>query len=705
MVLVPTEAESQTQTAMEDDRGGGGGGGSNTGEPGGQGDSILSFKDETKKVLEMFLRRSLSAPEETAVGRVGGCYHSDYNHRHQRRHHRRQGNGSVVKRVQDTVDVERKDEFYEKVARQLERLANQHQLRTAQSHDVDSWVSPDGVPRPLPGTPIEGWRITPEPGPSPGEPLAHTRVERVAKPTPSPDRTLSHASAKDGSRVPRKDHKVPAGTNSGSMTSSAHRDCVEVDPDWMETHERINNAEEKKHGFKTRFKKLIRWESIKHGKKKRKKKKEEEEESADMMVTQGWSDRDEEMLRGRAHRGGVPLGEAEDEAEDEAEEEERRRSPPQPATPQLPVSGTGTVGHSGKTKWRGIGFFSMRRKSKAAVASGEPAPTSPRPSTLPLKNIFRPSKKKGQSAAQETVDIEKPEIDEKVTRQLERLANELYTAQSRHLESGGVPGHPPGTPVEERRSTLDPGPQLSGPVRIVGGASDQTIQGELRYGDRTLVQSVEDPRQSQGRTLSRALASDCGKVSKTDHKAAAGLAAAATAKETELQNETELIAELVTLLGLSGDALEKQIQQDVDLRGISYIFFCKFINAYITAETQDTTPSPEACRPVHVRAAAAAATPNKFPAADVADSSVVTPVVAQQPTPGSDASVRPPEVLQIALAMDLTKRMAGINQRAVTRIMGFGAQYLEERFSPWIMKQGGWHNILDPDSVSEFEVD
>lgn len=48
-----------------------------------------------------------------------------------------------------------------------------------------------------------------------------------------------------------------------------------------------------------------------------------------------------------------------------------------------------------------------------------------------------------------------------------------------------------------------------------------------------------------------------------------------------------------------------------------------------------------------------------------------------------------PELTKIALTMELTRKVAGINSHAVHTLMGYSLQYMD-MFVPWLQQQGGW---------------
>ncbi|KAM9299448.1 bcl-2-like protein 12 [Gastrophryne carolinensis] len=63
-----------------------------------------------------------------------------------------------------------------------------------------------------------------------------------------------------------------------------------------------------------------------------------------------------------------------------------------------------------------------------------------------------------------------------------------------------------------------------------------------------------------------------------------------------------------------------------------------------------------------------------------------------------------PELTKIALTMELTRKVAGINSHAVHQLMGYSLQYMD-MFVPWLQKQGGWENIVSQEDISDMQID
>ncbi|KAM4703055.1 bcl-2-like protein 12 [Rhinophrynus dorsalis] len=63
-----------------------------------------------------------------------------------------------------------------------------------------------------------------------------------------------------------------------------------------------------------------------------------------------------------------------------------------------------------------------------------------------------------------------------------------------------------------------------------------------------------------------------------------------------------------------------------------------------------------------------------------------------------------PELTKIALTMELTRKVAGINSHAVHTLMGYSLQYMD-MFVPWLQKQGGWENIVSQEDFPDVQID
>lgn len=114
---------------------------------------------------------------------------------------------------------------------------------------------------------------------------------------------------------------------------------------------------------------------------------------------------------------------------------------------------------------------------------------------------------------------------------------------------------------------------------------------------------------------------------------------------------TDVIEQLVELLKKSGDDLNEKIEKNHELLGylhntFSYDFFEKLTTAFIKSVVPEFLQSR-----------------NKHE--------------------------------QIALTFEVTSRLRALDLHPMNRVMGFGAQYLQKNFTPWVKQHGGWEKAFD----------
>ncbi|XP_067408318.1 bcl-2-like protein 12 isoform X2 [Emydura macquarii macquarii] len=63
-----------------------------------------------------------------------------------------------------------------------------------------------------------------------------------------------------------------------------------------------------------------------------------------------------------------------------------------------------------------------------------------------------------------------------------------------------------------------------------------------------------------------------------------------------------------------------------------------------------------------------------------------------------------PQLTRLALTMELTRKVAGINSHAVQTLMGYSLQYMD-MFVPWLQQQGGWESIVGQEGVLDVQLD
>nr|XP_056719894.1 bcl-2-like protein 12 [Euleptes europaea] len=73
-------------------------------------------------------------------------------------------------------------------------------------------------------------------------------------------------------------------------------------------------------------------------------------------------------------------------------------------------------------------------------------------------------------------------------------------------------------------------------------------------------------------------------------------------------------------------------------------------------------------------------------------------------TSRSPPGIPSPQLAKLALTMELTRKVAGINSHAVHTLMGYSLQYMD-MFVPWLQQQGGWENIVAQDEIFDVQID
>ncbi|KAJ8002751.1 hypothetical protein DPEC_G00162200 [Dallia pectoralis] len=127
-----------------------------------------------------------------------------------------------------------------------------------------------------------------------------------------------------------------------------------------------------------------------------------------------------------------------------------------------------------------------------------------------------------------------------------------------------------------------------------------------------------------------------------------------------LDNNADVIRKLVELLKVSGDVLDEEIKRNPILQkhfqtSFNYGMFEKLTTILLRAKREG---GPELS---HVG-------------------------------PASEESVQKE---QIALAFEVTSRLSALDLHPMNRAMGFGLRYLQQHFTAWVKKQGGWNKAFD----------
>ncbi|KAM6436665.1 apoptosis facilitator Bcl-2-like protein 14 isoform 1-T4 [Liasis olivaceus] len=130
-----------------------------------------------------------------------------------------------------------------------------------------------------------------------------------------------------------------------------------------------------------------------------------------------------------------------------------------------------------------------------------------------------------------------------------------------------------------------------------------------------------------------------------------------------IDNEEKIIDVIVALLRKSGDELQEKIQNDKtfcqrvwDMMA-SYTFFRRVTDRFLEEPPIDSTVNSE----------------------DQVKS------------------------IKVALIMEATTKLLVMDNHPMNLVLGFGAKYLQENFSPWIQSQGGWGKALRLPDQEEVE--
>ncbi|XP_032090452.1 bcl-2-like protein 12 [Thamnophis elegans] len=78
--------------------------------------------------------------------------------------------------------------------------------------------------------------------------------------------------------------------------------------------------------------------------------------------------------------------------------------------------------------------------------------------------------------------------------------------------------------------------------------------------------------------------------------------------------------------------------------------------------------------------------------------------LAEAFTSRTPPGVSSPQLAKLALTMELTRKVAGINSHTVHTLMGYSLQYMD-MFIPWLQQQGGWENIVAQEEIFDMQLD
>ncbi|XP_034046683.1 bcl-2-like protein 12 [Thalassophryne amazonica] len=120
-----------------------------------------------------------------------------------------------------------------------------------------------------------------------------------------------------------------------------------------------------------------------------------------------------------------------------------------------------------------------------------------------------------------------------------------------------------------------------------------------------------------------------------------------------------VVQQLVQVLSLEGDVINTKIQADPFLRStltrLSYASFAKLLDTFSNSQVPDS--------------------PTLQPAAS-------------------------PTLQRMAVTMEVSRRI--VTATGTQRLQGYAECYMD-KFAPWVKRQGGWENIVDLESVSEYD--
>ncbi|XP_078511385.1 bcl-2-like protein 12 [Lissotriton helveticus] len=384
----------------------------------------------------------------------------------------------------------------------------------------------------------------------------------------------SHRPARDGHQKPSMKRSPRPSERKGSKPAPSEKeDGTFQNGTWRSIHEEINRVEEKKHGFKTNMKQLLRRHS------------QTKEKDSPLKSKGGAAAKSHDSLDGvldeprRAPGPGdslkrpktpnpflacaVPPSDSMDFTE------EAMYGP----APEKPTSLGARRKSSKPFSLKGL----LKKKSSAKeVDPKKKPPGSPRPSTLPVMPCYELEHPSGQRPG----DID-PGIYNMAAKQLDRLV--------------------------QQHKVRSPTTDLKGPAFPL--VSDGNFEN-----NNNNQQTVPE----------------CDKE--------------------------KVVQQLVALLQEQAEVINKQIEEDPMLRGalsrMSYRSFSRL--------------------------------------AEVFTSQAEVPV-QQEPNIS-------PELTKIALTMELTRKVAGINSYPVQTLMGYSMQYMD-MFVPWLQQQGGWENIVSQEDI------
>ncbi|XP_027007442.1 apoptosis facilitator Bcl-2-like protein 14 [Tachysurus fulvidraco] len=135
-------------------------------------------------------------------------------------------------------------------------------------------------------------------------------------------------------------------------------------------------------------------------------------------------------------------------------------------------------------------------------------------------------------------------------------------------------------------------------------------------------------------------------------------------KSTDIETDgDDLVEQIVELLREHGDKLNEKIQKDHMLMkqlqdSLSYGFFKKLARSFIHRLSPEELPATQSRKQA-----------------------------------------------EIAITFELTSRLNAMDSHPMNRVLGFGATYLQDYFTPWVNQQGGYEKVFSTDSDAKEEVE
>ncbi|XP_053308504.1 bcl-2-like protein 12 [Spea bombifrons] len=375
----------------------------------------------------------------------------------------------------------------------------------------------------------------------------------------------------------KKRSKEPEQEKDELTSKEKEGSTLENNGTWNSLHEKINHAEEKKHGFQTSIKKLLRRHS--HSKEK---------------SSVRW-------------KGGSVHSKSRESLENVLDEPKKGSTKGDSLKRQkipLPILACAAAGS----------VDSLAHKEKEEVEAPEKHSSQSKLRTFTFKNILK-KKSKGQSSNSESPPVR--------------------------------PAFLPVTPCYKEDAPHDTDKANDSQIyNLAAKKLDNLVQQKILRSPTGLAQSPVFPASRKGVPP---LVSDNNNV--------------VTSETTTPEDKDELIRKLVVLLQEQAVVINEKINKDPFLRNalsrMSYGSFSRLAEVFTS------------------QAGVAA---------------------------GGDGASVSPELTKIALTMELTRKVAGINSHAVHTLMGYSLQYMD-MFVPWLQKQGGWENIVVQGDILDVQID